>query len=155
MTVSFERMLSVVTFLIWPSPTYYLRLVNAVLVSVVTAVSLLITAAFQGLSPDSLKLRRPIDYIHRQAETIDLIVDGQFHRSIDVAFFLISTYVHVAVVGSTVSQPVNQPRVAMKIEDDWFVDRKQRVEIPIWQSMRMFCTRLQLEQVNDIDITDF
>jgi hypothetical protein len=49
---------------------------------------------------------------------------------------------HIGVAGAAVSKPVNQPRIAMKIEDDRFVNRKQRVEIPIRQAVRMLCAAL-------------
>ena len=42
----------------------------------------------------------------------------------------------------------------MEVENDRFVDCKQRVKIPIWQPVRMLCARLQLEQIDYVDVTD-
>ena len=53
-----------------------------------------------------------------------------------------------------VGQPVNQPRVAVEIEDDRLVCREQRIEIPVRQAVGMLRAGLQLEQVDHIDETD-
>lgn len=51
--------------LVRPPPGYDFRHVGAVLISVVTALGLLIAELFQRVSSDSLKLRRAINYIDR------------------------------------------------------------------------------------------
>jgi hypothetical protein len=125
-----------------------------VLVCIVAAIGLLIMVFFFRVSADSLELRSAVDYLDGKSKAVNLVVDCQLHRCSDVAFFLVSTCVHVAVAGATICQAVNQPGVAMEIENDRFVDGEQGVEIPISQPVRMFCARLQFEQVNDIDVTD-
>jgi len=57
--------------------------------------------------------------------------------------------VHVVVVGAAVRQPVNQPRVAVEVEDHRLVDGKQRIEVAVGQSVRMLRAGLQLEQIDD------
>src|SRR5579864_358080 len=43
----------------------------------------------------------------------------------------------------------------MKIKDNRFVSREERIEIAIRQAMWMFAARLQLEQVNHVNESDF
>ena len=124
------------------------------LVCVVAAVDLLVAEFLLGMRADALKFGNAVDHVDRQTEAIDLVVDRQFHRRIDVALFLVAAHVHVLVIGAPVRQPVNQPRIAVEIEDDRFVDREQRVEVPIGQSVRMLRAGLQLEQIDHVDETD-
>ena len=93
--------------------------------------------------------------IDSQSEAVYLIFDGQFERGIDVASLLITAHVQVLMVSSAVAEPVDQPGISVKIEDDWFVYGKETVEIAIIQTMWMFSVRLHLEQVNDIDEPNF
>jgi len=74
---------------------------------------------------DCLQFRHPIDYVNCQGEAIDFILDCQFHGRIDVAALFITAYVQIFVIVPVVGQPVNQPRIAVKAEDDRFVGRKQ------------------------------
>jgi hypothetical protein len=72
-----------------------------------------------------LKFRDAIDDVDRQAEAINFIVDGKFHRSIDIALFLVTPYVEVRMVRATVGQAVNQPGITMKVKNNRFVDCAQ------------------------------
>jgi hypothetical protein len=69
-------------------------------------------------APYPLKLRRTTDYLDRQGKAVNLIIDRQLHRRINIALFLVSPHVHVAVAGATICQAVNQRGVAMEIEDN-------------------------------------
>src|SRR5437660_8239970 len=106
----------VTTSSIRPLPADDLRLIDAVFVGVVPAVDLQVAVLLLGVSPDFLEHGRAIDHIDRQTESIDLIVDGQLHWSVDVALFLVSAYVHVGVVRAAIRESVNQPWIAMEIE---------------------------------------
>ena len=43
----------------------------------------------------------------------------------------------------------------MEIKDNRFVGREERIEISIRQAMWMFAARLQLEQINHVNESDF
>jgi len=51
------------------------------------------------MCPDDLQPGNPIDGINGQRETIDLILDRKFHRSVDIALLLVTTNVQVPIVG--------------------------------------------------------
>ena len=85
-----------------------------------------------------LQAGHTIDDIHGQAEAVDLVLDRQFQRRIDVAFFLVASHVQVCVVLAAIGEPVDQPGIAVEIEDDRLAGGEQAVEIPIAQAMGMF-----------------
>ena len=101
------------------------------LVGVIAAIRLHIAEFLLRMTPDSLKPRSAIDDVDGQGEAIDFVVDGQFHRRVDIALFLVPAYVPIGVVGPAVRQPVNQPRVAVEIEDNRLVHCEQGVEIAV------------------------
>ena len=68
----------------------------------------------------------------------------------DRTFFFIAADMQVAI-GAPVGQPVNQPGVAMKTEDDMLSLCEQRVIILIGQSVRMLCAGLQFHQIDYVD----
>ncbi len=104
-----------------------------------------------GMCTYCLKFRYPIDDVDRQRVSIDFILDRQFHRRVDVAAFLISANVKVPVIGPVIGEPVNQPGIAVEVEDDRFVDSKQAIKIAIAQAVWMVTIRLHLEQIDHID----
>ena len=76
------------------------------------------------MSARCLEFRNAIDSIDRERVPVNLVVDCQFHRSIDVAAFFVSSDVKIAVVRPVIREFVNQPRITMKVEDDRFVCRE-------------------------------
>ena len=90
-----------------------------------------------GMRANRLQFRHAIDDVDRQRVAIYFVVDCQFHRRVDVAAFPVTANVKVPVISSVVSEPVNQPRIAVKVEDDGFVDREQTIEVAIAQTMRV------------------
>src|SRR5690606_8843500 len=60
----------------------------------------------------------------------------------------------VGVVGAPVGQAVDQPGVAVEVEDNGFVDGEQAVEIPVAEAVGMFLLRRHAEQVHHIDEAD-
>ena len=101
------------------------------LVRIVAAPDLQIAKLLLRVRSRNAQPRDAVDHVDRQAETVDLVVDGQFQRCVDVALLLVPAHVHVFMIGAAVSQPVDQPRVTVKIEDDRFIQRKQAVEVGI------------------------
>src|SRR5689334_16018378 len=75
--------------------------------------------------------RYTIDDIVHEMETIQIVPYTHVKRRRRCAFFLVATHVNIVVVRPPVSQPVNEPGIAMKREDDRFVLSEERVEILI------------------------
>ena len=99
-------------------------------------------ARFRNLSfawpPIFCSLRHADHHIHGQAEAVDVVIDGEFQRRINASLLFVAAHMHVVVVRAPIGQPVNQLRIAVKIEDDRLVDREERIEIPIGKPVRMF-----------------
>ena len=74
----------------WPHPSRCIGFVDAVLMSVVTARDLLVEKALLRVPADFLQSGHSVDDIHGQAEAVDVVVNGQFQRGIDVCFSLCS-----------------------------------------------------------------
>src|SRR5579871_1655841 len=104
-----------------PSPVGRLGFIDTVLMRVVPAFDPLIQESLLRMSPNLLQFRDTIYDIHRKTEAIDVVINGQFQGSVDAALFFISAYVNVGMIRAPISQPVNQLRVAVKIEHQ---DRK-------------------------------
>jgi len=85
-----------------PGPLIKLWHIHAMLVSVVLTLDLHIAEYFFGVSARHLKCGHTVDNVDRQTETIDLVLDGQIERRIDVSFFLVTTHVQVLVVGTSI-----------------------------------------------------
>ena len=83
------------------------------------------------MSPGNSEFGNPVDDIHRQVEAIDLVPHGELEWGINIAMFLIAAYVKVFVVGAAVSEFVNQPGVAMKVENNRPVYGEQAVKVPV------------------------
>ena len=115
------------------------------LVGVLSASDLPVAELFFCMRANGLKFGNAVDRVNRKTEAIRFVVDGEFHGRIDVPLFLIAAHVQVLVVGVPIGQPVNQPRVAVEIEDDRFIRSEQRVEVLVGKSMRMLRTGLEFE----------
>lgn len=97
----------------------------------------------------------PVDDINDQIKAINLVAHSQIQRCVDLVHFLVPAHMHVMMVRASVGQPVDQPGVAVEVEDHRFIERKEAVKIPIRQAVTMLTLWLQLEQVNDVDKTEF
>src|SRR5215813_12684676 len=137
-----------------PSPSGDLRAVDAILVRMGPAGNLRVAEFFFRVATNPLQAWNAINGIYCEAEAIDLVVHRQFHRSVDVAFLLVPTHVQALVVAD-VSQAVNQTGIAMEVENDRLVGGEQGIVVCVGQPVRVFLARLQLEQVDYIDETDF
>src|SRR5438034_9081625 len=89
-----------------------------------------------------------------QAEPINVVLDGQLQRSVDIALFLVTADVHIAVIRAAVSQTMDEPRISVEIKDDGFVDGEKRIKILVTQPVRMFRARLQYKKVDYVDVTN-
>jgi hypothetical protein len=64
--------------------------------------------------------REPIDHVHHQGESVEVILHPHIEGGGDRALLLIAAHVQVAIA-APVGQPVDQPGVAMKTKDDVLV----------------------------------
>ena len=137
-----------------PSPASNLGQVCPLLVSVVPACNLHIAKTFHGVRTDWLQPWNALDDVHCKTEAVNLVYDRQFHRCIDVAFFLVATHMHVVVIFTPISQSMDEPWIPVEIEDDRLVDGEEGIEVLIGQAMRVLRTGLQFKEIDDIDIAD-
>src|SRR5271169_3713305 len=146
--------------LIGPAPPRNVRGVDAMLVCVPAAGDLPIPEFLLGMHANGLKFGNAVDGVNRKTEAVGLVVDRELHWRIDVAFFLVAAHVQVLVVGAPVGQPVDQPRVSVKIEDDRFISGEQGVKVLVRKSVRMLRAGLEFEKVDhvnepDLDVGEF
>jgi len=106
-----------------------------------------------GVPADLLELGYAINGVDREAESIGLVVDGQFHRSVDIALLFVAAHMQILVFAA-VGQAVDEPRITVEVENDGLVGGEQRIEIRIRQTVRMLAARLHLEKVHHVDETD-
>src|SRR5271165_4636265 len=111
--------------LVRPHPSRGFGLVDAVFVRVIAALDLHVQEAFFGVAADLLQARHAVDGVHRQAEAVNVVVDGQFKRRVDVALLLVTAHMHVVVIVAAVSEAMNQPRVSVEVEDDRLVEGEE------------------------------
>jgi hypothetical protein len=97
-----------------------------------------------------LQVRHPADHVDHQVETVDLVQDRELERRVDAALLLVAAHVQVLVVLEPAGELVDQPRVAVEVEDHRAVAREQTVELALGRTVRMLAGRLQLEQVDDV-----
>src|SRR5271156_5211616 len=100
-----------------PFPIANLGHVLAVLIDVVLMLDELIPKRLLQVSAPSTQVRQPIDHVHHQVKSIEVILHAHIERRSDRAFFFVAADVEVSV-SAPVGQPVDQPRIAMKAEND-------------------------------------
>src|SRR5215813_1202579 len=137
-----------------PSPAGNIRFICAVLVGIVPAPDLLVVKLFHCPAADFQELGHSPDRIHGQAEAINLVLNGQFQRSVDVALFLVTADVQVLMVRATVGQAMDEPGISVEIENDRLIHGEERIKIAIGQAVGMFAAGLQLEKINHIHVAD-
>jgi hypothetical protein len=103
------------------------------------------------MTTNLLESWHPVDDIHGKAESVNVVLDGQFERSTDAALFFLAVYMNVVVIRSAIGQVMYQLWIAVKVENDRLVDREERVEVRIRESVGMLGIWLQLEEVDHID----
>src|SRR5205814_10184668 len=101
------------------------------------------------------ELRHAVDRIADEVEAIKIIQHAHVERRRRRPFLFVAAYVNVRVTFTPISQPMNEPRIAVKGEDNRLVRREERVEFVVGQTMRMLARRLQLHQIDNIDDADF
>src|SRR6185295_8351164 len=120
------------------SPLNLIRSINTEFVGVMPAGDLHVSKLLFGMRTDILKFRHAINYVDCQSESINFILNRQFQWRVYISPFLVATHVNVLMVSSVVGKSMNQPRVSVKIENYWLVDREQSVKVARTQTMWVF-----------------
>ena len=98
--------------------------------------------------------RHPVDHVGDQPEPVDVVehahVEGRGRR----ALLLVAADMDVGVVRPAVREPVDQPGVAVEVEDHRTVAGEQPVELRVGQAVRVLGLRLQPHEVDDVDHAD-
>jgi hypothetical protein len=115
----------------------------------------LIFQPFLHMGPWDPKSGNTVYHVDGQVEAVDLIFYGEPQGCVDVPLFFISAHMKVLVIGATVCEFVNQPGIAVEVENNRLVHGKEAVEVPIRKAVEMLGMGLQLEEIHDIYETDF
>src|SRR5580700_9581357 len=86
-----------------------------------------------GITCHAAEAWNAINRVARQMETVQIVHHGYVEGRGGGAFFLVAAHVQVRVIGASISQTMDQPRVAVEGEHDWFVSGKNGVEVAIVQ----------------------
>src|SRR5450755_1879220 len=111
--------------LIRPLPMHNFGFVNTVLIGIAAAFDLLISEVLLRMRARRFQARNSVNHVHGDAETVDLILNSQFQRGVDIASFLVAANVQIVMIRPPVCQAVNEPRIGMEVKDDWLVHGKQ------------------------------
>src|ERR1700734_3054048 len=134
-----------------PRPVLDLRHVVAVAANVLAMVDELVADFLLGVCGALAKLRHAVDDIADQMETVEVVDHAHVERRGRGSLFLVTAHMNVVVAGAPIGQAMDQPRIAVKGEDDWLVDSEQGVEVAVRQAVRMLTWGLQRHHINDVD----
>src|SRR6185295_8802157 len=137
-----------------PLPVLDLRHVVAVARDVLAMLDQLVAHALPQVCRLRAETRDVIDHGFDQMIAIEIVQHRHVERRRRGAFFLVTAHVQVGVAMTPVGQAMDQPRIAVKREQDRLVDREDRIEFRVRQPMRMLARRLQRHQVDDVDDAD-
>jgi len=98
---------------------------------VVFACDLLVAQGFSNTGSGDAETGHSVDGVNGQAEAVGLVANGQFQRRVDVALLLVASHVDVALARPAVSEPVDQPRIGVEVEDYRFVRSEEGFELVI------------------------
>lgn len=137
-----------------PRPVCQILWVHAPLKGLVSRLNLGIQHGLPGSRTAVVQLRHAVDGVNGQAEAVRLVANGQLQRGVDVALLLVAPDVNVLAARTLVRQAVDHPGVAVEVEDDGRVRRKQADPLVIAHAVRMLAGVDQLEQVHAVDVAD-
>src|SRR5450755_1979271 len=126
-----------------PLPVSNFYFVDSFQMSIVDALDDLVLQPFFDVSANGAQARDAVDDVDGKIEAVDLVQDGKFQRSVDVALFLVSADMDVVMILAPVAEFVDQRSVGVEVENDRLVGGKERIEIPIREPVRMFRLRHQ------------
>ena len=90
-----------------PLPAANLGTVHSMLVSMMAACDLKVAKFLFGVRADPLQSRDAVNRVDRKTEPVRLVVDGQFHRRVDVALLLVTANMQVVVICAAIGETVN------------------------------------------------
>src|SRR5580692_10887247 len=93
----------------WPRPVLDVRCVDAFAIGIGDALDDLVLEPLLHVGRRILQPRDPIDDIDGERESVDLVLDGQLQRRVDISPLLISPDVNVRVVRSPIRELVDEP----------------------------------------------
>src|SRR5208337_1429672 len=143
------------TLLERPLPIGDFERVDAELVRVTPACDLLVEQGLASARPSGAETHHAVDRVDGEAETVGLVPDRQFQWGINVAMLLVAAHVNVVLGRPAVSEAVDQPRIAMEVEDYRLVRGEKSFELAVRQTVLMLGVRHQFGQVNHIHEPDF
>src|SRR5262249_30207645 len=101
-----------------PAPRVGARQVDAVLVRLPAARVLEVAQPDLHVRAGDEQAGHAVDRVDREAVAVDLVLDRELEGRVDVALLLVAAHVEVRVVRAPVGEPVDQPGVAVEVEDD-------------------------------------
>src|SRR6202008_4331214 len=113
--------------------------VVAVLANIIPVIDEFVAEKLFEMRADALKARNAVDNIAGEMKAVEVVQNGHVERRCRGALFLVAADMKILVIGAAISQPVNQPGIAVVSKDDWLIDGKERIEFAIRKAMRMFC----------------
>lgn len=129
--------------------------VNAILKRLVPRLDLPVQQILPRGRAAIVQARNPIDGVHREAEAVRLVPDGQLERGVDISLLRVPAHVQVAVrARPLVRQAVHEPGVAVEVEDDGPVGREEGGPLAVREPVRVVLVRDELEQVDAVDAAD-
>src|SRR5690606_32178795 len=137
-----------------PLPLADLRHVLPVGADVLAVFDELVAQPLPVAPADGLQLRYPIDDVDGEVEPVDPVQHAHVEGSGGRALLDVAADVQVVMVGATVGQPVDQPRIAVVGEDDGLVGREEGVELPMRQPVWVLLVVLQPHEVDHVHDPD-
>ncbi len=101
------------------------------------------------------QLGQPIDGVHHQMKSIHVVEYRHVKWGGNRALFFVAAHMQAVVIVTAVCESMDEPGVAMECENHRLSPGKQRIEIVVAQTMRMFGLRLQLHEVDHVDDAHF
>ena len=87
-------------------------------------------------------------------EAVEVVEHRHVERRRRRAFLLVAAHVQVVVAVAAIGEAMDQPRIAVKREQDRLVRGEDGVELLVGEPVRMLARRLQRHQVDDVDDAD-
>src|SRR6185503_4789655 len=110
-----------------PLPLADFRQILAMLKNVFFMFDEFITDALLEISGLGSELRQAINGVGEQVKPVEMVFDRHVKRGGRGSFFLVTAHVQVPVVSAPIGQPMNQPGITMKSENDRFIRGKQQI----------------------------
>src|SRR3984885_12711539 len=120
-----------------PRPASDLGHVVAVPADVFLVFDELVADRLLGIGGPRAKTWDAVDHVAYQVEAIEVVPDAHVERGAGGAFLLVAAHVKICVARSPVSQPVNEPRVAVKGENNGLVRSEESVEVVVRKTVWM------------------